>query len=71
MESDDLSRRSLLQAIGATFGAAARHWAGPKIAQAAHEAHAAAQVAGEAKISFLNAAEAADIDARFAKRGEI
>ena len=34
-----------------------------EIAQAAHEAHVAAQLAGEAKISFLSAAEAADIDA--------
>ena len=63
MESDDLSRRSLLQGIAATFGVAALSLGWPEIAQAAHEAHAAAQVAGEAKISFLNAAEAADIDA--------
>jgi gluconate 2-dehydrogenase gamma chain len=36
-------------------------WA--EIAQAAHETHVATQLAGEAKISFLSAAEAADIEA--------
>ena len=62
MDGDDLSRRSLLQAIAATIGAALPSgW--PEIAQAAHEAHAAAQLAGEARMSFLSAAEAADIEA--------
>ena len=63
MERDDLSRRSLLQAIAATLGAAALPLGWAEIAQAAHEAHAAAQLAGDAKISLLSAAEAADIDA--------
>ena len=36
-------------------------WA--EIAQAAQEAHAAAQLSGEAKMSFLSAAEAADVEA--------
>ena len=36
-------------------------WA--EIAQAAHEAHAAAQSAGDARLSFLSAAEAADVEA--------
>jgi gluconate 2-dehydrogenase gamma chain len=60
MESDDLSRRSLLQAIAAAIGAAALPLGWAETAQAAH---AAAQVAGEGKMSFLSAAEAADIDA--------
>jgi gluconate 2-dehydrogenase gamma chain len=63
MESDDLSRRSLLQAIAAAFGAAVLPWRWPEIAQAAQEALAANQVAGDAKMSFLSAAEAADVDA--------
>jgi gluconate 2-dehydrogenase gamma chain len=59
MEPDDLSRRSLLQAIAATIGAAALplDWA-----QVAPIAHAAEQT-GEPKVSFLSAAEAADIEA--------
>jgi len=66
MESEDLSRRSLLQAIAAAIGAAAvpLGWADiAQAAQAAHQAHVAAPSAGEAKIAFLSAAEAADIEA--------
>ena len=63
METDDLSRRSLLQAIAAAFGAAVLPLRWPEMAQAAPEALAATQSAGEAKISFLSAAEASDIDA--------
>jgi len=63
MESDDLSRRSLLQAIAAALGAAILPLSWPGIGQAAQEALAATQFAGEAKISFLSAAEATDIDA--------
>src|SRR5262245_21243620 len=63
MESDDLSRRSLLQAIAAALGAAVLPLSWPEIGQAAQDALAATQLAGEAKISFLTAAEAADIDA--------
>src|SRR5262245_66004730 len=63
MESDDLSRRSLLQAIAAALGAAVLPLSWPEIGQAAQDALAATQLAGEAKISFLSAAEAADIDA--------
>jgi len=63
MESDDLSRRSLLHAIAAAFGAAILPLRWLEIAQATDEAPAVTQSAGEAKLSFLSAAEAADIDA--------
>ena len=63
MDTEDLSRRSLLQAIVATIGAAALPFSWAEIAQASHEAHAASQLAGEARMSFLSAAEAADIEA--------
>jgi gluconate 2-dehydrogenase gamma chain len=64
MNSDDLSRRSLLQAIAGTIGAAALPFGWAEIAQAAHESHAAAaQQPGEAKMSLLSAAEAVDIEA--------
>jgi len=62
MDSACLSRRSLVQAITATMAAAAvlRPWAA--IAQAVDEVHIPAQ-GGDATISFLSAAEAADIEA--------
>ena len=63
METEDLSRRSLLQAILASIGAAALPLGWAEIAQASHEAHAASQLAGKAKLSFLSAAEAADVEA--------
>jgi gluconate 2-dehydrogenase gamma chain len=59
MERDDLSRRALLRAIAATIGAAALPLDWAQLAPIAH----AAQPAGEPKISFLSAAEAADIEA--------
>ena len=62
MESDDLTRRSLLQAIAATIGAAALPFGWAEVAQVAHDAHATAQLAGDAKMSFLSAADAADIE---------
>jgi gluconate 2-dehydrogenase gamma chain len=63
MDSVTLSRRSLLQAIAAAMATAAmpRGWA--EIALSAHEVHVGAQAAGERKIAFLSAAEAADIEA--------
>jgi gluconate 2-dehydrogenase gamma chain len=66
MESDDLSRRSLLQAIATALGAAALPLGWAEIAEAARQAHAphaATSAAGTAKISFLSAAEAADVEA--------
>jgi gluconate 2-dehydrogenase gamma chain len=59
MERDDLSRRSLLQAIAAAIGAAALPLGWAQLAPIAH----AAEPAGEPTISFLSAAEAADIEA--------
>jgi gluconate 2-dehydrogenase gamma chain len=63
MDSVTLSRRSLLQAIAATIATAATPFGWPEIAHAMDEAHAVAQPAGDAKISFLSAAEAADVEA--------
>jgi gluconate 2-dehydrogenase gamma chain len=62
MDSASLSRRSLLQAIAATMATAAVPFAWGEIAQAMDQVHVAAQ-AGGSKISFLSAAEAADIEA--------
>ncbi len=62
MDRASLSRRSLLQAIAATMATAALPFAWADIAEAVDHTHVAAQ-AGGAKISFLSAAEAADIDA--------
>jgi gluconate 2-dehydrogenase gamma chain len=63
MDSVNLSRRSLLHAIAATLATAAVPVGWPEIAQAADQAHAAAQTEHEAKISLLSAAEAADVEA--------
>jgi len=63
MDRDHLSRRSLLQGIAALMGAAALPPGWAEIAQAAHEAHAAAQLVDGGKTTFLSAEEAADIDA--------
>jgi len=63
METDDLSRRSLLHAIIATIGAAALPFGWAEIAEASQKPHAASLLAGEARISFLSAAEAADVEA--------
>jgi Gluconate 2-dehydrogenase subunit 3 len=63
VESTNLSRRSLLQAIAAVIGTAATPIGWDQIAQAMDQTHVATQTEGEAKISFLSAAEAADIEA--------
>ena len=63
MNSATLSRRSLLQAIAATMATVATPFGWAEIAQAVDQAHAAEQAGGDAKISFLSAAEAADIEA--------
>ena len=65
MDSATLSRRSLLHAIAATMATAAMPMGWAEILQAAAEADAAGQARGgaEAKLSFLSAAEAADIEA--------
>lgn len=61
MKDDERSRRALLQGLAAALGAAALPW---DWAEAAHQAHAAAaQAAGDPRISFLAPADAADIEA--------
>lgn len=62
MDSATLSRRSLLQAIGITMATAAMPLPWTQIAQVVDEGHDTAQ-GGDAKLTFLSAAEAADIDA--------
>jgi Gluconate 2-dehydrogenase subunit 3 len=62
LRTDELSRRSLLQAIAAAVGAAfSLDWT--EMALAAQESHAAAQKSGEASLSLLTPAEAADVEA--------
>ena len=63
MTSDDLSRRSLLQALAAALGGAAlpAGWVDSVLAE--HRAHALAPAAGTATLSFLSATDAADIEA--------
>jgi gluconate 2-dehydrogenase gamma chain len=63
MALDDVSRRSLLEALVAALAAAAVPPGLTATAQAAHDVQGAAPVAGEPALSFLTAAEAADIDA--------
>jgi gluconate 2-dehydrogenase gamma chain len=65
MERADLSRRSLLQAVAAVMATAAVPLGWVEIAQAMDmdQAHAAGPAGSDAKISFLSAAEAADVDA--------
>jgi gluconate 2-dehydrogenase gamma chain len=62
MENVNFSRRSLLQAIAALVAAAATPIGWAEAAQAMNEAHHAAPADG-ATISWLTAAEAADVEA--------
>jgi gluconate 2-dehydrogenase gamma chain len=64
MDSGALSRRSLLQAIAATFATAALPHGWAEAAAAADDMHTAAQAAADTKqLSLLSAAEAADVEA--------
>ena len=66
MDSLSLSRRSLLHAIAAAMAGAAIPLSWSEIAQAADSVHQPAQAgagAAGAKLSFLSAAEAADVEA--------
>lgn len=63
MESVTLTRRSLLQAIAGVVATAATSLSWAEVAHAMDEARAAGQGGGGAKLSFLSAAEAADIEA--------
>lgn len=58
-----LSRRSLLQAIAGVVATAATPLGWAEVAHAMDEALGAAQVGGDAKVSFLSVAEAADVEA--------
>src|SRR4051794_1364966 len=60
---DELSRRSLLQAILMAIAAGALPTGWAEIAQASQDAHSAAQASGDVKLSFLSAADAADVEA--------
>ncbi len=63
MERDEVSRRSLLQAIAATLGVAAVPLSWAEIANAAHDAHAAAQSPAVTGFTFFSAADGADVEA--------
>jgi gluconate 2-dehydrogenase gamma chain len=63
MEGTNLSRRSLLQAIAAVIAAAATPIGWAEAAAAIEQAHAVAHSGGDATISLLSAAEAADVEA--------
>jgi gluconate 2-dehydrogenase gamma chain len=63
MATDDLSRRSLLHAILTTLGAAALPISWAEMARASPVAHGDAYQGVGAGLSFLNDAQAADVDA--------
>ena len=63
MNPEDLSRRSLLQALAVTIGAAALPFSWAEAARAWQEAQAASRLPAGARMSFLSAAEAADVEA--------
>jgi gluconate 2-dehydrogenase gamma chain len=63
METNTLSRRSLLHAIAAAMATAAAPLGWAQVAQAIDQAHAAADMRGARTLSFLTAVEAADVEA--------
>src|SRR4051812_20901504 len=63
MDSANLSRRSLLQAIAGTLAAAAAPFGWEEVALAMDHAHAAGHLAADAKLAFFSAADAADVEA--------
>src|SRR3954471_21411635 len=63
MDSANLSRRSLLQAIAAVIATAATPNGWSEAAAAMEQAHAASLEGGDATISFLTTAEALDVEA--------
>jgi gluconate 2-dehydrogenase gamma chain len=62
MESANLSRRSLLQAIAAIIGSAATPLGWTEVAQAL-DAHTTPLAGADAKLAFLSASDAADVEA--------
>jgi len=63
MDHDALSRRAFLIALADALGVAAVGLSWPEIAEAAHEAHIAAQAPGVRSIVFFTPADAADVEA--------
>ena len=63
MESANLSRRSLLQAVAAIVATAAAPVGWPEVALAFDQAHAGVEPLADRKISFLTAVEAVDVEA--------
>jgi gluconate 2-dehydrogenase gamma chain len=63
MESADLTRRSLLQALAATLATTAVPFGWSDVAHAMDQAHAAAARNDDKRISFLSRSEAADVEA--------
>jgi len=63
MDSPNLSRRSLLQAIATVIAAGVTPIGWAEAAAAVEQAHAVTHKAGDATISFLTAAEAVDVEA--------
>ena len=62
MDSTDLSRRALLQAIATTFVSAAAPVGWAEIADALNQAHTSAHGSRSARMTFFTAAEAADVE---------
>jgi gluconate 2-dehydrogenase gamma chain len=63
MESANLSRRSLLQAIAAVLATATTAVGWTEVAEAIDQAHGTIVASSDDKLSFLTAAEAADVEA--------
>jgi len=63
MESADLSRRSLLQAIGVIIASAATPLGWTDIAHAMDGMHVGTPAVADPKLTFFNASEAADVEA--------
>jgi gluconate 2-dehydrogenase gamma chain len=63
MKHDDVSRRAFLQAMSGALGVSLLTLNWSEVANAAHDAHVAAQTPGGATPAFLTNAEAADVEA--------
>jgi gluconate 2-dehydrogenase gamma chain len=63
MHKDEITRRSLLQAMAAALGTAAVPMSWTEIAQAAEHAHAASESPAPVGFTVLDAKDAADVDA--------
>ena len=63
MEQDSLSRRAFLVALADALGVSTLALSWPEVATAAHDSHAAVQVADASPVRFFTPADAADVDA--------